>query len=210
MTRARGTILMAGALIFALVVLPWAAAAEDVSASPDESAAKIEAQSKKVQEQPGDIEALIDLGNLYYEGNMLDQALTTYLEAAKIDSTHVGALLNLGAVYADMGRLMDAIPYLERALKLAPGNAMIMTNLGSTFYGLQRFGDAADMYRRALEADPNNVEAHFNLGVAFADAQIFNEAIREWKTVIEIDPEGSIAKTCRENIAMIEEFTTAK
>lgn len=209
MTPARGTTLMAGALIFALVVFSSGAAADE-GAPPDERTAKIEAQSKKVQEQPGDVEVLIDLGNLYYESNMLDQALATYLEAAKIDSTHVGALLNLGAVYADMGRQTDAIPYLQKALKLAPGNAMILTNLGSTFYSLQRYGDAADMYRRALEADPKNVEAHFNLGVAFADAQIFDEAIREWKTVIEIDPGGSVAKTCRENIAMIEEFTAGK
>jgi len=209
MARARGTTLTAGVVILALVVFSSGAIAQE-GMSPDERAAKIEAQTKKIQEQPGDVEAVIDLGNLYYESNMLDQALASYVAATKIDSTHVGALLNLGAVYADMGRQADAIPFLEKALKLAPGNAMIMTNLGSTFYGLQRYGDAADMYRRALVADPRNVEAHFNLGVAFADAQIFDEAIMEWKTVIEIDPEGSVAKTCRENIAMIEEFTTGK
>jgi len=159
-----------------------------------------------VAAKPDDVELRIELGNLYYESGLLDQALEAYLAAVEIDSLHVGALLNLAAVHVDKGNSEAAIAYLEAAREIDPANPMVYTNLESTYYWLQRYGEAVDMYTTALGLDPNYVEAHFNLAVAFADAQIFDEAIREWRKVIEIAPESAAAKTSGENIRMIEEF----
>ncbi len=176
------------------------------NATPEQVLLRIAQLEGRVAEDPTDIDTLIELGNIYYETNMLDDALATYLTVTEIDATHAGARLNLGTLYTDMGKLDDAVHELEMALGLDPENPMIMTNLGSAYYGQLRYSDAVDMYRVALHMDPGNVEAHFNMGVAFADAQIFDEAIREWEKVVELAPESAAAGVCRDNILMIGEF----
>ncbi len=200
--------------IFALVVVISSAMSSeaDVSLSgaeattPEQVLLKIGELEGRIAENPTDVDVLIELGNIYYETNMLDDALAAYLTVTEIDSTHAGARLNLGTLYTDMGKLNDAVHELEMALGLDPENAMIVTNLGSAYYGQRRYSDAVDMYRVALHLDPGNVEAHFNMGVAFADAQLFDEAIREWEKVVELAPESAAAGVCRDNILMISEF----
>jgi len=206
--RAAGTV--ATVFLAALVAAFGAHAQESGEDASVELNARIEALSRSIEENPGDIELRIDIGNLYYESNMLDQALESYLVAVDMDSLHAGARLNLGSLYADLGRYDKAIFELKTAHELEPTSAMILSNLGSAYYAGQKFSEAVDSFRRALELDPSSVEAHFNLGVAFADAQIFDEAIREWQKVIELSPDSDAAGTCRENIQMIEEFRSGE
>lgn len=198
------------ACVLALVVA-GAAGAQIVSgatagATTEEIIARMQELEAAVDRMPDDEALRIELGNVYYESNMYEQAEAQYLAVTEMDSTHAGAHLNLGTLYTDMGKVEAAVHELEIALSLDPENAMIVTNLGSAYYATQRFSDAIDMYRVALHLDPNNVEAHFNMGVAFADAQIFDEAVTEWQRVIELDPDGTAARVCRDNIQMINEF----
>ncbi len=192
------------------LLLVWAAVsiAADEGESVEQAAelALIEETRRAAEEHEGDIEYVIELGNALYEGNMMDDALDVYLEAAEIDSTHAGVWLNIGSIYSDRGDLHEAVNVLEKALRLDPDNPMIYSNLGSTYYARRQFDDAVEMYRKAILLDAATVEGHFNMGVAFADAQIFDEAIREWELVIESAPESPAAQICRENIEMIREF----
>jgi tetratricopeptide (TPR) repeat protein len=197
---------------FAIAVLPGVSSEADVisdaggAESPEDVLLRIGELTGRIADNPKDVELLIELGNIYYEMNMLDDALATYITVTEIDSTHAGARLNLGTLYTDMGELGEAVHELELALGLDPENPMIVTNLGSAYYGQRRYSDAVDMYRVALHMDPDNVEAHFNLGVAFADGQVFDEAVREWEKVIELSPGSAAANICKENILMINEF----
>ncbi|MBD3349771.1 MAG: tetratricopeptide repeat protein [Candidatus Eisenbacteria bacterium] len=199
--------LLLSAVLAATALTPAAAGAQD-GEIPEaaETTEKIEELTSMIERNPGDVELLIDLGNTYYESNMMDQALATYEEAAKLDSTHVGVKLNLGSLLADMGRFERSIHELKTALSIDPDNVLVAATLGSAYYGQGRYREAVDMYRSALEIDPRNTEAHFNLGVAFADVQMFDEAIREWEKVIEYDPDSRAAAVSRENIDMIREF----
>ncbi len=197
-------------LVVLLVTAAVSLAAEELETSVDTALAEIEAQRALVEASPEDLDLLIELGNLYYESGMENEALTTYLRAVNVDSMHAGVHTNLGSLYTDMGNFDKAEAALLKAAELDPGNSMVWTNLGTMNYARRKYTDAVNMYRRALEADPNSVEAHFNLAVAFADAQIFEEAIREWRKVIELDPESRVAQISRDNIDMIEEFRGGK
>jgi len=201
------------AVVVSLALSVWtgsAPAQETVSLRAEKVRNAIAEIKGRAAEAPGDIEVLIELGNLYYENNMYDQALATYLEVVEVDSTHVGGRLNLGSVYVDLQRFEEAERHFLAAARLDPENGMVYTNLGTAYYTSQRFSEAMEMFRRALELDPDNVEAHFNFGVAFADAYLFGEAIREWERVIELAPESPVAGLCRENVAMLEEYRSSQ
>lgn len=193
-----------------LALLNWCTESSRADEGSDPGVTELNARIAELNatlvERPGDVELLIDLGNAYYEGNMLDQALASYESAAALDSTHAGAQLNMGSALADMGELDRSIVALTRARDLDSESALIASTLGSAYYGKGRFAEAVEMYEEALRLDPKSIEGHFNLGVAFADAQLFEEAIREWREVISVDPEGDVASICRENIKMMTEF----
>ena len=200
--RITATILL---VLLVLVAAP-VALAQDGGDAVDERIAVVERLARDVEKSPDDIDLLIELGNLYYETGMENEALATYLAVVELDSTHVGARTNLGSLYTDMREFEMAREQLEKALTFDPENAMVYINLGTNHYAKRQYYEAVEMYRQALAIDPDSAEAHFNLAVAFADAQIFDEAVREWQKVIELDPDGAIAQICRDNIEMISEF----
>ena len=207
MTFARNALL--SALALALIVCVWGAPARGqntIQLRAEKVREAIAEVSARVAEAPDDIELLIELGNLYYENDMYDQARETYLEVVEMDSTHVGGRLNLGSVYVDLEDIHNAEIQFRKAMQLDPDDPMVYVNLGTAYYTTQRFPEAIEMFRKALELDADNVETHFNLGVAFADAYLFQEAISEWEKVVELDPEGPIADLCRENVEMLKEY----
>ncbi len=197
-------------LVLLVLVAAPVALAQDGGDAVDERIAAVERLARDVEKSPDDIDLLIELGNLYYEVGMENEALATYLTVVELDSMHVGARTNLGSLYTDMGEFQMAEEQLRKALTFDPENAMVYVNLGTNHYASRKYYEAIEMYRRALAIDPDSAEAHFNLAVAFADAQIFDEAVREWQKVIELDPEGAIAQICRDNIEMINEFRGEK
>ena len=197
-------------LAFLVLVAAPVGLAQDGGEVLDERIAAVDRLARDVEENPDDIELLIELGNLYYEVGMENEALRSYLAVVELDSTHVGARTNLGSLYTDMREFESARVQLRKALILDPDNVMVYINLGTNNYASRKYYEAVEMYRQALAIDPDSAEAHFNLAVAFADAQIFDEAVREWQKVIELDPEGAIAQICRDNIEMINEFRGEK
>ncbi|MCD4691168.1 tetratricopeptide repeat protein, partial [bacterium] len=109
--RSTGMAVLAVCVTFCVVGL---AAAQIVSgstqdASVEEILGQIQELEAQVEASPDDIELRIELGNVYYESNMHEQALTQYLAVTALDSTHAGARLNLGTLYTDMGKIDHAV-----------------------------------------------------------------------------------------------------
>jgi len=67
---------------------------------------------------PRCVPALVNLGNLALEANMLEEARTRYEAALRIDETSAPAHHNLGVVYRRIGRLADSVKELRRAAAL--------------------------------------------------------------------------------------------
>ena len=206
LTSRRCALVLCCVFVFAISGQRDARAADEIDPAVEEAMTRIAELSGMLDENPDDVELLVDLGNVYYENNMLDQALALYEKAAATDSIHAGVRLNLGALLADLGEFDRSITELNVARELEPNSALIASTLGSAYYGRRQYSDAIEMYRSAIVLDARSVEGHFNLGVAFADVQMFDEAILEWQEVIAIDPTGAVAQMCRENIQMMSEF----
>jgi tetratricopeptide (TPR) repeat protein len=67
---------------------------------------------------PKCVPALVNLGNLALEANMLEEALSRYNAAIQLDERSAAAHHNLGVVYRRMGRLMESVRELRRAAML--------------------------------------------------------------------------------------------
>ena len=75
---------------------------------------------------PKCVPALVNLGNLALEANMIEEARTRYEAALKIDERSATAHHNLGVVYRRMGRIADSVRELRRAALLEAAPSRIM------------------------------------------------------------------------------------
>jgi tetratricopeptide (TPR) repeat protein len=67
---------------------------------------------------PACVSALVNLGNLALEANMLDEARARYEAALRIDERSASAHHNLGVAYRRAGRIADSVRELRRAALL--------------------------------------------------------------------------------------------
>jgi len=67
------------------------------------------------------VPALVNLGNLALEANMLEEARSRYETAIRIDDKSASAHHNLGVVYRKMGRIGDSVRELRLAAMLESG-----------------------------------------------------------------------------------------
>ncbi len=163
----------------------------------------LEAARARVAAEPNHVEALNDLGEIYYQLDRLEEALAVFTRAADLDTTQIAARVNQGIVLLDLGRPQVAATALEQALRLDPDDVSALINRGLADYAMDRTEQAVAGWTRALELDADNVLAHYHLGVAFADAQLFEEAVREWEQVVALEPEGEAGEQARANIERV-------
>jgi tetratricopeptide (TPR) repeat protein len=106
---------------------------------------------------PDDLTALGQLGILYGENGLFDEALEQFQKLLALDKTNTLALNNIGNISYLQGRLDDARQAYEAALRSSPGEPGIMVNLarvsllaGKKEYAKTLFLDAAGIDPRVI------------------------------------------------------------
>lgn len=75
---------------------------------------------------PKCVPALVNLGNLALEANMLEEARSRYDAAIRIDEKSASAHHNLGVVYRKMGRIDDSVRELRLGAMLESGPSSLI------------------------------------------------------------------------------------
>ncbi len=86
-----------------------------------------------IKSDPQNVIALIELGNLYYDSNQPQKAVTNYEKALKIDSQNPSVWTDLGTMYRTMNNIDKSIECFEKALKLKPDLITAWFNLGVVY-----------------------------------------------------------------------------
>ena len=84
----------------------------------------------RVADDPNDVSALVNLGNLLFEQERYVEAAGYYRSALDIDPSMVSARTDLGIVLLQLGRYQEAITAFEHAVEDTPNDALPHYNLG--------------------------------------------------------------------------------
>ncbi len=76
---------------------------------------EIHSLKKLLQEDPSNYQALVRLGNLYFDAAKFDQALEYYRNAIEINDSDPNVVADLGICYRNTGKPEKAIEYFEKA-----------------------------------------------------------------------------------------------
>ena len=112
------------------------------------------------EKNPGDAETRVQLGDLYFDAERYDEAMTWYEAALKVDPKNVNASTDLGITYYYKNQPDRALAQFERSLTIDPSHSKTLLNIGIVrAFGKQDLDGAAKAWERVIEVAPQSQEA---------------------------------------------------
>lgn len=189
------------------------------------------AQSEK------DINAINEIGLLYYNSGNYDEAVAEFKKILKMKPDHDVAHFNLGCVYQKMKNhkaalrefqaVLDQMPddeesikkletvaktwasELEMELKLKPADPDLMTNLGLCQIYLREMEKAYENLTSALRVKPNQDEAHYNLSIYYMRNGEPRQAFDPAKKAAQLKPNNALYESHFRKLAQLLGMSTA-
>lgn len=108
---------------------------------------------------PKDLNALIQLGNLYYDSNRFGDAVDYYGRALDLDPRNVSVRTDRGTSYWSLGQADAAIAEFQKSLAVDPSHGQTLYNLGVVYlHGKNNPAEARKTWERLLATNPNYPE----------------------------------------------------
>ena len=126
---------------------------------------------ERARREPGNFEAQMTAGDLYYQIQRLNEAAEFYEKANRLRPGETEPALKLGNTFFDAERYDEAERWYSAVLKKTPNDVSVRTDLGLTFF-LRTPRDidrAIKEYKAALAIQPDNEVALQNLALAFIE-----------------------------------------
>jgi tetratricopeptide (TPR) repeat protein len=124
----------------------------------DESRAA--AMKSEAERNPNDAVIRVQLANMYFDAERLQEAAGWYEAALKINPKDVNASTDLGIVYYYMNQPDRALAQFDRSLAVDPTHAKTLLNQGIVrAFGKQDLTGASASWEKVLQMAPNSDEA---------------------------------------------------
>ena len=161
---------------------------------------------RAVELAPQFMEAMNNLGTIYFQKGEFAVAENYFRQALAIEPEAFEPMVNLGGVLLATGSAHEAIEFNQRAQELRPLDALANAQLGLGYFRLGEFGPALEYLERTKELDP----AHFsNPQLTIARIHLRRSqreaALRELEDFLERHPDSRESDTVRTTIEEIRE-----
>lgn len=139
--------------------------------------------------EPGHSRAWFYIGEAQQELHHIEQAITAYRQAVRLDPEGASTWNNLGVSYAELKRYDDAIVAYRQALRINSEYADAWNNLGNTYNRVKRRDEAIFAFRQALRIDPGMAFTWNNIGIVYNELKRNKEALDAYRQALRIDPD---------------------
>jgi cytochrome c-type biogenesis protein CcmH/NrfG len=110
-------------------IAPPSAASVPSPPTPDLSK-QIDALQGILKEDPRNLKALIELGNVYFDTDQMEKAIEAYTKALQIEPNNSDVRTDLGIMYRKKGDFDRAVSEFKKAAQADPGHVNSRYNLG--------------------------------------------------------------------------------
>ncbi|ODA41995.1 tetratricopeptide repeat protein [Desulfosporosinus sp. BG] len=150
--------------------------------------AQLEFYKQKVQTEPNNTEARVNLGYTYFLKGNDGQAIQEFNQVLVIDPKDFDAYYNLSLVLIKEKRYNEALQKLSKAGELSPRDYKVPFQKGIVYRNLKMYKEATDSLSQANVLMPANTDIIYEIGmVAEAQGQK-DEATQIYKQVLSYDP----------------------
>ena len=148
------------------VAVQQAAPAQSQAAMPQAQAPRQldQAEAQRLQtvaeKNPGDAQARVDLGNVYFDAERYPEAIAWYQQALKIHPNDADVSTDLGVCYYYSNDSDRALQQFEASLRANPKHAKTLLNQGIVLaFGKQDLKGAAAAWEKLIQMAPASPEA---------------------------------------------------
>jgi tetratricopeptide (TPR) repeat protein len=121
--------------------------------------AKVTALKSVAEREPANAKPRIDLGNLYFDAERYDDAITWYEAAVKLVPKDVNLSTDLGVCYYYTNQPDKALAQFDKSLAIDPKHPKTLLNLGIVrAFGKQDLAGATKAWEQVMAIDPNSPE----------------------------------------------------
>jgi cytochrome c-type biogenesis protein CcmH/NrfG len=112
-----------------------------------------------LNKDPNDFDSLVNLGNLYYDGQQFPSAIQYYERALVIHPDNPDVRTDMGTAYWYTGNAEKAVAAMETSLKYRPEHPQTLFNLGWVrWQGKQDPKGAIEAWQQLLKTNPDYPE----------------------------------------------------
>lgn len=105
------------------------------------------------------VQARVELGNLYYDAERYDEAAKWYEEALKLNPRDVNVSTDLGVSYYYLNQPDRALQQLDHSLSIDPKHTKTLLNQGMVrAFGKQDLEGAAASWQKVIDLSPDSQE----------------------------------------------------
>jgi Flp pilus assembly protein TadD len=140
------------------------------------------------RKSPNKVRPYNNLGFIYENRGMYDDAVWAYKRVLGVDPYHPVAHNNLGVVYDRLGRYDEAENEYRAALRSKPGFDKAHNNLGALLYRQGDYEEAVKEFLAAVDINLHNVVALNNVGMAYEKIGDFDNARWGYLIATKMDP----------------------
>ena len=110
-----------------------------------------------IEKDPKNLQALIALGNIYYDGQKFEEALVYYKKALEIDPKISAVWTDMGTMYHQLGKVDSSIICFQKGVDFDSKNKAAWFNLGLVYaYDKKEEKKALWAWKRFLELSPDD------------------------------------------------------
>lgn len=141
-----------------------------------------------IKQNPLLAEAYSNLGNVFKERGMLQEALENYRHAVRLKPDFINGYINLAAALVAAGDAEQAVQAYVTALQYNGDLYYVRSDLGNLLKALGRLDEAKACYLKAIEIRPDFAVAWNNLGCVFNSLNEMWLAIHHFEKAVTLDP----------------------
>jgi len=136
-----------------------AAAGGSTRQAPTLDQARVQELQQSLSTNPKNVDAVIQLGNTYFDAERWEDAITWYRRALELDPKNADASTDLGVSLYYSNRADEALAQFERSLKISPTHTKTLLNKGIVLaFGKQDLRGAAAEWEKVVTLAPNSPE----------------------------------------------------
>jgi cytochrome c-type biogenesis protein CcmH/NrfG len=139
---------------------PGALAPTPKGPDPLESASKIKTLKEIVKNDPKNLPAWVELGNLYFDTDQPKEAIEAYSQYLAIKPNNADVRTDMGIMYRKLGQFDKAIEEFRKAAQSDPKHVNSRYNIGLVLlHDKQDIQGAVKAWEEYLKVDPNSERA---------------------------------------------------
>jgi tetratricopeptide (TPR) repeat protein len=139
---------------------------------------------------PDNLNAQIDLGNVFLIAREFDQAQQRADSVLQRDTSNVKAHILRANALAGLQNAEASLQEMEKAIELGPNQSRSYLNLGVLQSSPEQAGAAEESFKKAVSLEPKSTVPHLALGNFYARHQRWSEAQAEYQQAIDLEPKN--------------------